>query len=150
MGDQCGQLLLSCSQAESWYPTGFSTFLGGGFREEDNIRAWPYSCCAKTSSERKRLVAQAPVSSTLGLGKCYQFPAWTVLAATVPLCPLIPVSQIYLGTLEGIFASQLPWSEDWECSLLQLYTHVHFANHLGGKVNKETSKGFFAQLYPRE
>lgn len=96
----------------------FSTFLGGGFREEDNTRAWPYSCCAKTSSERKRLVAQAPVSSTLGLGKCYQFPAWTVLAATVPLCPLIPVSQIYWGTLEGIFASQLPWREDWECSLL--------------------------------
>lgn len=129
---------------------GFSTFLGGGFREEDNTRAWPYSCCAKTSNERKRLVAQAPESCTLGLGKCYQFPALTVLEASVPLCPIIPFFRIYLGTLEGIFVSQLPWREDWECSLLQLRTHVHFANHLGGGVTTETSKGLFALLCPGE
>lgn len=86
-------------------------FLGGGFREEDNTRAWPYSCCAKTSSERKSLVAQAPVSSTLGLGKCYPVSCFDCLGSR---CPTMSYPSCLLDIFGDIgrnfcFSASLAW-----------------------------------------
>lgn len=65
-------------------------------------KTWgPYPHCAKTSSERKRLVAQAPDSSTLGFGKCYQLPCFGCVGSHCPLYPIIPVFWMCLGMGEN-------------------------------------------------